>query len=83
MEQLRVIHDRITSMLQAEGGTPADICKLIMFVADPQKWHAFEGDQIEIYYEFFGDHYPVNILVGVTFPMECIPIEIDAIAVLD
>ena len=52
MEQLRVVLDRITSMVRAEGGKPADICKLTMFVADPHKWHPFEGEQIEIYHEF-------------------------------
>jgi len=83
MEQLRVILDRITRMVKAEGGQPADICKLTMFVADPSKWHPFEGEQIEIYHEFFGEDYPVNTLVGVSFPMDCIHIEIDAIAVLD
>ena len=83
MEQLRVVLDRITKMVQAEGGKPADICKLTMFVADPHAWHPFEGEQIDIYHEFFGDDYPVNTLVGVNFPMDCIHIEIDAIAVLD
>jgi len=83
MEQLRVILDRLTRMVIAEGGQPSDICKLTMFVADPYKWHPFEGEQLEIYHEFFGDDYPVNTLVGVTFPMESIHIEIDAIAVLE
>jgi 2-iminobutanoate/2-iminopropanoate deaminase len=83
MEQLRVILDRLTRMVKAEGGQPSDICKLTMFVADPYKWHPFEGEQIEIYHEFFGDDYPVNTLIGVTFPMESIHIEIDAIAVLE
>jgi len=83
MEQLRVILDRLTRMVKAEGGQPSDICKLTMFVADPHKWHPFEGEQIAIYHEFFGDDYPVNTLVGVTFPMDSIHIEIDAIAVLD
>ena len=83
MEQLRVVLDRITRMIRAEGGTPADICKLTMFVSDPHAWYPFEGEQIDIFHEFFGDDYPVNTLVGVSFPMECIHIEIDAIAVLD
>ena len=83
MEQLRVVLDRIIRMVQSEGGRPADIVKLTMFVADPDQWHPFEGEQIEIYHEFFGDDYPVNTLVGVRFPMESIHIEIDAIAVLD
>ena len=83
MEQLRVILDRLTRMVKAEGGQPSDICKLTMFVADPHKRHPFEGEQISIYHEFFGDDYPVNTLVGVTFPMDSIHIEIDAIAVLD
>ena len=83
MEQLEVVLDRITRMVKAEGGKPADIVKLTMFVADPAEWYPFEGLQIEIYHRFFGEDYPVNTLVGVRFPMESIHIEIDAIAVLD
>ena len=83
MEQLRVVLDRITRMVKAEGGEPSDVVKLTMFVADPGKWYPFEGEQIEIYHHFFGEDYPVNTLVGVSFPMDCIHIEIDAIAVIE
>ena len=83
MAQLRVILDRLTRMVAAEGGTPADIVKLTMFVADPAVWFPFGEEQVEIYRQFFGEDYPVNTIVGVRFPMANIHIEIDAIAVLD
>ena len=83
MEQLRVVLDRITRMVAAEGGEPLDIVKLTTFVADPNDWFPFEGEQVDIYREFFGDDYPVNTIVGATFPGANVHIEIDAIAVLD
>ena len=83
MEQLRVVLDRITRMVAAEGGEPSDIVKLTTFVADPNEWFPFDGEQVDIYHEFFGDDYPVNTIVGATFPGANVHIEIDAIAVLD
>ena len=83
MEQLRVVLDRITRMVVAEGGEPSDLVKLTTFVADPNDWFPFEGAQVEIYHEFFGDDYPVNTIVGATFPGANVHVEIDAIAVLE
>ena len=83
MEQLNVVLDRITRMVAAEGGEPADIVKLTTFVSEPSDWFPFEGEQGAIYHKFFEDDYPVNTIVGVRFPLENIHIEIDAIAVLD
>ena len=83
MEQLRVVLDRITRMVAAEGGKPSDIVKLTTFVADPKQWVPFEGEQVDIYHHFFGDDYPVNTIVGATFPSANVHIEIDAIAVLE
>ena len=83
LEQLRVVLDRITRMVAAEGGTPPDIVKLTTFVSDPSEWFPACEEQIGIYHEFFGDDYPVNTIVGATFPVANVHIEIDAIAVLD
>ena len=83
MEQLRVVLDRITRMVAAQGGQSADIVKLTTFVADPQAWFPVEPEQLDIYHEFFGDSYPANTIVGATFPGDNVHIEIDAIAVLD
>jgi enamine deaminase RidA (YjgF/YER057c/UK114 family) len=82
MQQLRVVLDRLTRMVAAEGGVATDIVKLTTFVKDTADWFAFEGEQVEIYHEFFGDDYPVNTLVGVRFPGTNVHIEIDAVAVI-
>ena len=83
MQQLRVVLDRLTRMVAAEGGRPADIVKLTTFVRDNADWFPFEGEQVEIYREFFGQDFPVNTMVGATFPKPGTHIEIDAIAILD
>ena len=83
LEQLRVVLDRITRMVAAEGGQPSDIVKLTTFVSDPNDWFPFMGEQVDIYHKFFGQDYPVNTIVGAQFPADNIHIEIDAIAVLD
>jgi len=83
MEQLRVILDRLTRMVKAEGGVPGDIVKLTTFVAESDPWFPFDGEQVDIYHEFFGDDYPVNTIVGAEFPGTNVHLEMDAIAVLD
>ncbi len=82
LEQLDVVLDRITRMVAAEGGQPADIVQLTTFVSDPDEWFPFEGPQVETYHRYFGDDYPVNTIVGAEFPTANVRIEIDAIAVL-
>ena len=83
MEQLRVVLDRITKMVAAEGGQPSDIVKLTTFVKDPNEWFPFEGEQVDIYHNFFGQDYPVNTIVGAQFPGDNVRVEVDAIAILD
>ena len=70
MEQLRVILDRLTRMVAAEGGKPSDIVKLTTFVKNTDDWFPFDGEQAEIYHEFFGDDYPTNTIVGARFPVK-------------
>ncbi len=83
MEQLSVVLDRITRMVRAEGGTPSDIVKLTTFVKDPAAWFPFEGEQVDIFHHFFGEDYPTNTLVGATFPVANVEVEIDALAVVE
>ena len=45
MEQLRVVLDRITRMVAAEGGQPSDIVKLTTFVTDPKEWFPFAASE--------------------------------------
>jgi len=83
MEQLRVVLDRITRMVAAEGGQPSDIVKLTTFVTNQKEWFPFAGEQVDIYHVFFGQDYPVNTIVSAQFPVDNVHVEIDAIAVLD
>lgn len=83
MQQLHVVLDRLTRMVRAEGGKPSDIVKLTTFVNDTADWFPFDGEQADIYHEYFGDDYPVNTIVGARFPTDNVHIEIDAIAVLE
>ena len=83
MEQLRVVLDRITRMVRAEGGTAADIVKLTTFVADTADWFPFGDEQIAIFAEFFGGAYPANTMVGARFPTPNVHVEVDAIAVIE
>ena len=82
MEQLRVVLERITRMVQAEGRTPADIVKRTTFVANTDDWFPFGDRQIAVFSEFFGDAYSANTMVGAVFPTSNVHVEIDAIAVL-
>ncbi len=82
MEQLRVVLNRITRMVAAEGGEPADIVKLTTFVKDFSDWFPFEGEQVNIFHDFFEEDYPTNTIVGATFPLDNIHLEIDAMAVI-
>jgi enamine deaminase RidA (YjgF/YER057c/UK114 family) len=83
MEQLHVVLDRITRMVSAEGGQPSDIVRLTTFVSDPKEWFPFEGKQVDIYHEFFGEDYPANTIVGAQFPVDNVCVEIDAMAILE
>ena len=84
MEQLRVVLDRITRMVAAEGGKPADIVKLTTFVTNIDDWWPLEGEHVEIYEEHFGEEFPTNALVEISRLADPgLDIEIEAIAVLD
>jgi len=82
MEQLDTILDRLIRMVEAEGGQAADIVKLTTYVAHPDEWFPFEGPQVDIFTEHFGDQYPANTMVGVQFLTDNVLLEIDAIAEL-
>ena len=83
MQQLRVVLDRITRMVAAEGGKPSDIVKLTTFVGNSDDWIPFSDEQIGIFREFFGDVFPANTIVGAVVGKGDIHVEIDAIAVIE
>jgi 2-iminobutanoate/2-iminopropanoate deaminase len=84
MDQLRAILDRITRIVAAEGGRPSDIVKMTTYVTDRSVWWPIEGEQVEIFEEFFAGEYPTNALVEVSgLAEDGLVIEIEAIAILD
>jgi 2-iminobutanoate/2-iminopropanoate deaminase len=84
MDQLRAILDRITRCVAAEGGKPSDIVKMTTYVTDRSVWWPIEGEQVEIFEEFFAGEYPTNALVEVSgLAEDGLFIEIEAIAILD
>jgi enamine deaminase RidA (YjgF/YER057c/UK114 family) len=82
MAQLRVVLDRITRIVEAEGGRASDIVKLTTFVANKSDWFPIEAEQTAIYAEFFGGEYPANTIVEAGIGAEGLDIEMDAVAVL-
>jgi 2-iminobutanoate/2-iminopropanoate deaminase len=84
MDQLRVVLDRITRIVVAEGGQPSDIVKLSTYVTDRSDFWPFEGPPLEVFDEFFNGEYPTNALLEISgLAEDGLVVEIDAIAVLD
>lgn len=84
MDQLRVVLDRITRYVAAEGGKPSDIVRLTTFVTDRSDWWPIEGEQVEIFEEFFAGEYPTNAIMEVSgLAEDGLAIEIEATAILD
>ncbi|MCX8213655.1 MAG: RidA family protein [SAR202 cluster bacterium] len=84
MEQLRVVLDRITRIVVAEGGQPSDIVKLTTYVTDRSDFWPFSGPPLEVLDEFFHGEYPTNALLEISgLAEDGLVVEIDAIAVLD
>jgi enamine deaminase RidA (YjgF/YER057c/UK114 family) len=83
MEQLRVTLDRITRIVDAEGGTPGDIVKITTYVISIADWRANASEQQSLFNEFFKGEYPANTLVEITALAEPgLDVEIEAIAEL-
>jgi len=83
IEQLRVTLDRITRIVAAEGGTPADIVKITTFVTSIADWRAHDSEGQALFQEFFRGEYPANTLVEIGALVEPgLDVEIEATAVL-
>ena len=84
MAQLRVVLERITRVVAAEGGKPSDIVMMTTYLTNIADFWPVEGEQREIWEEFFDREWPTNSYVGVTELAEPgLDIEITATAVLD
>ena len=84
MQQLRVILDRITRMVIAEGGQPSDIVRLTTYVTNIDEWFPVEGEIVDLFTEFFGDQKPTNAILEVTrLELPGLVVEIEATAIFD
>jgi 2-iminobutanoate/2-iminopropanoate deaminase len=84
MEQLRVTLERITRIVAAEGGTPADIVKITTFVTSIADWNAHASEQQALFTEYFHGEFPTNSLIEIRALAEPgLDVEIEATALLD
>ena len=83
MDQLRVTLDRITRIVEAEGGSPSDIVKTTTFVTNMDDWQDHISEEQALFKEFFKGEYPANTLIGVaTLAVDGLDVEIEATAIL-
>ena len=84
VEQLRVTLDRIVRIVEAEGGTAANIVSMTTYTTDMNAMWPIEGAQLEIWEHFFKGAWPTNAYVEVTALAEPgLDVELTAIAALD
>ena len=84
MDQLRATLDRITRIVSAEGGKPSDIVKMTTYVTNMADLWPIEGEQREVWEEYFQGEWPTNSYVEVSALAEPgLTVEITATAVLD
>jgi len=84
MAQLRVVLDRITRIVAAEGGKPSDIVMMTTYMTTMAELWPIEGEQVEIWDEYFRGEWPTNSYVEVSALAEPgLDLEITATAVLD
>ena len=83
MEQLQVTLERITGIIRAEGGAPADIAKITVFVTSIADWRDNSDRQKALFAQYFEGQYPANSLIGISeLAYPGLDVEIEAIAVL-
>ncbi len=84
MDQLRATLDRITRIVEAEGGKPSNVVAITTYVTNMRNFWPIEGEQKEIYEEFFKGEWPTNSYVEVSALAEPgLVVELTATAVLD
>lgn len=84
MEQLAMTLERVTGIVQAEGGNPGDIAKITCFVTSIADWQAHPDQQAQLFAQYFEGQYPANSLIEITALAEPgLDVEIEAIAVLE
>jgi len=77
-EQITQVFKNLMALVQAAGGSPADVVKLTVFLSDLQHFPLLN----EIMAEYFVPPYPARAAVGVSQLPRGAQLEIDAIMVL-
>ena len=84
MAQLRVVLDRISRIVAAEGGRPSDIVAMTTYVTKMADFWPIEGEQVQIWTDLFGGQWPTQSYVEVSALAEPgLHVEITATAILD
>ena len=84
MDQLWATLDRITRIVSAEGGKASDIVMMTTYVTKMADFWPIEGEQREVWEEYFQGEWPTNSYVEVSALAEPgLTLEITATAVLD
>ena len=83
VEQLRVTLDRIVRIVEAEGGTAANIVSMTTYTTDMTQMWPIEGAQLEVWEHYFKGDWPTNAYVEITALAEPgLDVELTAIAAL-
>ena len=83
VEQLRVTLDRIVRIVEAEGGTAANIVSMTTYTTDMTQMWPIEGAQLELWEHYFKGDWPTNAYVEITALADPgLDVELTAIAAL-
>jgi len=77
--QIRRVFDNLRAVAEAAGGSLADVVKLNVFLTDLAHFPAVN----EIMAEYFREPYPARAAVGVAALPKGVPVEMEAVLVLD
>ena len=83
VEQLRVTLDRIVRLVEAEGGSAANMVSMTTYTTDMTQMWPIEGAQLEVWEHYFKGSWPTNAYVEITALAEPgLDVELTAIAAL-
>jgi reactive intermediate/imine deaminase len=76
---VRRVLENLRAVIIAAGGTLADVVKLNVFLTDLQNFPTVN----QVMAEFFQEPYPARAAIGVAALPKGVPVEMDAVVVLD
>ena len=77
--QIRQVFENLTAVAEASGGSLADVAKLNIFLTDLSHFALVN----EVMAEYFKQPYPARAAIGVASLPKDVPVEMDAIMVLE